>query len=224
VSDLGGSLERWLEWVNKSASRAVFLLVLPVLVYVFGLGTWSFFWSGSAIREAVGNGLPADAGVIWATIFVGLTLPAVVFSAFVILFSVTRRFWSLVLLIIAFAPVVFSAAVNPGQIVGKTRRISRSIDELTAVTGDAHVAEVIYTAVQAGKTAVVLIALGSAVWAYLLFRRRRFADISSSHRAEENNRLLERHERRMRMFLWGYPVLVVVGVPLIALTGAANAA
>ena len=89
----------------------------------------------------------------------------------------------------------------------------RAIESLTEITGDAHVAEVVHTAAQSGKGSVI--ALG---------RRRRFADISSSHRADEDNRLLERHERRMRIFRWGYPVLVAIGVPVIALAGAANAA
>jgi len=224
MSDIGGSLERFLAWANLSAARAVGFVVVPVLVFLFGIGTWSYFWSGYAIREAVGAGLPADAGVIWASLFVGLAVPGFVFTVFVMLFAATKRWWSLVLMVISFGPVIFSAAVNPAQVTGRTRVISRSIEQLTLITGDAHVAEVIFTAVRAGKFAVILIALGSIVWALLLGRRRRFPDASTRHRAVNDERSLERYERGIRIYQWGYPFFIVAAVPLIALAGAANAA
>ena len=78
MSDLGGSLERWLAWVNKTPLRAFLLLILPVLAFVFGLGTWSNFWSGAAMGEAVD---------------VGLTVPAFVFTVSVLVFAATRCSW-----------------------------------------------------------------------------------------------------------------------------------
>jgi hypothetical protein len=221
VSDIGRSLERGLAWVNASPARAI--VVVPVLGYVFGLGIWSYFWSGSAIREWVGNGLPANDGMIWAGIFVGLTLPAVIFSVFLLVFVATQRWWSLVLMVLAFAPVIFSAAVNPTGVITKTRKISKSLEEMTIITGDAHVAEVINTAVYSGKAIVLIIAALSILWVSLLGRRRRFPDASSHHRAAQDDPTTLRSERLIRIFRWAYPFAVVLGIPLIALAGAANA-
>ena len=222
MSDIGRSLERWLAWVNLSPWRAL-LIIVPVFLYIGGLAIWSYNWSGAAIRDLVGRGLPADDGVFWASIFVGSTLPAVVFSASLMLFVAVKRWWTLVLMVVAFAPGVFSATVNPSGILGRTRRISRSIEELTRITGDAHVAQVIDTAVRAGKIGVCVILLGSIFWVYTLRRRRRFPDASASHRAVQDDRQTLGYERGMLIFRWGYPFAVVAAIPLIALAGAANA-
>jgi len=221
VSDISRSLERGLAWGNASPARAV--VVIPVLGYIFGLGIWSYFWSGAAIREWVGNGLPPDDGVIWAGIFVGLALPAVIFSVFLLVFVATQRWWSLVLLVLSAAPVIFSVAVNPTGVITRTRRISKSLEEMTRITGDAHVAEVINTAVSSGKAAVAVIAVVSIMWVSLLGRRRRFPDASSNHRAAQTDRTTLRSERLIQIFRWAYPFAVVLGIPLIALAGAANA-
>ena len=222
MSDIGRRLEQGLAWVNKSPVRAG-VFATAVLGYVFGLGIWSYFWSGSAIREWVGDGLPANDGVIWAGIFVGLALPAVIFTVFLLVFVATQRWWSLVLMVIAFAPVIFSAAVNPTGVITKTRKISKSLEEMTMITGDAHVAEVINTAVNSGKTTVLVIAVLSIMWVSMLGRRPRFADVSSHHRAAQNDATTLWSERIIRIFRWAYPFAVVLGIPLIALAGAANA-
>lgn len=218
---LGASISRGLAWINASPPRAALVLV-PVLVYVFGLGIWSYFWSGEAIREFVGNGLPADEGVLWASIFVGLTLPAVIFTVFVLLFAATRRWWSLVLMAISFAPIIFAVSVNPSGILGKHRR-SRSLEALTQIIGDANVAEVIETALAAGKWVAAIIAFVSIVWVFRLTARRRFGDASTRHRSSQSERVERRDELKRRLFIWGYPCAVLVGIPLIALAGAANA-
>ena len=222
MSDIGRKLEQGLAWVNKSPARAG-IFAVAVLGYIFGLGAWSYFWSGTAIRQWVGNGLPPNEGVIWAGIFVGLTLPAVIFTVFLLLFVATQRWWSLVLLVLAAAPVIFSAAVNPTGVLSKTRSISKSLDEMTLITGDAHVAEVINTAVYSGKTSVLVIAALSIMWVSLLGRRPRFPDFSSSHRSPQTDRGTLRSERIIRIFIWAYPFAVVLGIPLTALAGAANA-
>jgi len=221
MSTIGRSLERWLAWVNLSPWRAGGF-VLAILAYLGTLAVTSYFWSQSVLADYVAAGQRLEDGTLWARIFLVLSVPALVLCVFILLFAATKKWWSLVLLIVAAAPVVFFFFANPSGVLGKYKR-AETRDTLTEITGSPHVTEIIQTAMDAGRSIAITILLLCFLWLVLVQRKRRFADPSTRHLADDVHRRSALVERAIPVFLWVCPFVAVASIPLVALAGAANA-
>ena len=222
MSELREAFTRWSAWLNVSPWRAG-TAVLLVLLYLGGIALASYFWSRSLLEDFVAAGHPLDDGVLWARIFLAITIPALVMSAVIVLFAATQKWWSLLLLAVSTAPMLFFILVNPTGVIAKRHRIQREREVLLQLTDDPHLAEVVRTSIEGGNALAVVLLLLTIVWVLTRQRRRRFADPSTRHRADNSHLRGERFELAVRVFVWVYPFLAIAAIPLFALAGAANA-
>jgi len=214
VSDIRPSLERMQKRFAGTTSRAA-VVVLAIIVILVALGFAGFFLRNTIVATAVAADALGNPGTVWAVTFLAMVAPGLLLSAAGAVYVASFRSWSLVAILLSLVLVVLAVGASGPPRTQDVDKPEALVALMLDLGVDPATSEVLHSAFRVGLLVLgVLVALG-LTWAAALHYQRPSLRGTPSFPAA--------YVFIARSFRWVYPLLVLVGVPLIAILRAANA-
>ena len=213
MSDIRRSLERMQKRLTATPSRAA-VVVLAVVVVFVGLGFAGYFLRNAVVESLVAADALGDSGSVWAVTFLAMVAPGVVLSAACAVYVATFRGWSFVAVLFSLLLVVLAVGASGPPRTNDVEKPEALVVLMLDLGADPAASVVLFGAFRAGLlTLGVLVAFG-LTWAAALHYQR------PSLRGRPSFPVA--YIFIARSFRWVYPAVVVIGIPILTILGAAG--